>query len=135
MNQNLVRRAIENVVPTVVNSGLCISLATFQLPDGLTSGGFVSPAYSDVSGLINIPCTAPPLSTGSGFSADETKAQSEQSAHQEFHVWLAGWFPTARDVWRQGGRVVIDGTAYDLTGVEWDSQQQQTRVRAKDLTI
>lgn len=135
MNQGLIQRAIQQVMPTAVASGLFVSLATFQLPDGLTDSGFVSPNYVDVAGLVNIPCTAPPLSTGTGFSADEAKAQAEQTARQEFHVLLSGYFPAVDDVWRGEGRVVIDGLSRDILGVEHDSQSQMTRVKACNTTI
>ena len=135
MNQDLIRRAIQGVMPIVRNSGLLVSLATFQLPDGLTSGGFVSADYVDVAGLVNIPCTAPPLSFAMGFSAEEAKSQEEQQAKQEFHVLLDSYYPAIDDVWRGEGRIVIDGNPFDIVGHEHDSQLQMSRVKACNSTI
>lgn len=134
VNQNLSGRAIQGVMPIVRNSGLLVSLATFQVPDGLTDGGFVSPNYVDVAGLVDIACTAPPLSTGTGLSASEAKGVEKRDADQQFHVLLDSYYPAVDDVWRGGGRVVIDGTAYNLTGHERDSQKQMSRVRAENVT-
>jgi len=122
-------------MPIVRASGLLVSTATFQVPDGLTDGGFVSPNYVDVVGLVGIACTAPPMNVGVGFSADEKKTQEEREADQSFHILLDSFYPSANDVWRDEGRVVIDGIPYDLVGVEGDSQSQMTRVRACNATI
>lgn len=135
VNQNVVRNAILGVMPIVRASGLLVSLATFQVPDGLTDGGFASPNYADVAGLINIACTSAPRNTGVGFSADEKKMQGEREADQEFHIVLDDLYLAVNDVWRDGGRVVIDGIPYDLTGVEHPSQFQYTRVRACNASI
>lgn len=135
MNQNIVGNAILGVMPLVRASGLLVSLATFQIPDGLTDGGFVSPTYVDVAGLVDIACTAPPMNTGTGFSADEKKTQEEREADQSFHILLDGYYPAIDDVWRAAGRVVIDGNAFDITGHEHDSQGQMSRVRACNASI
>ena len=135
MNQDIIRKAILGVMDIVRDSGLLVSLATFQVPDGLTAGGFVSASYVDVPGLVNIACTAPPTNTGSGFSADEKKSQEEQEADQEFHILLDSWYPVVDDVWRAGGRVVVDGNAFDVVGHEHDSQFQMSRVRVRNATI
>jgi hypothetical protein len=122
-------------MPIVRGSGLLVSLATFQVPDGLTDGGFASETYVDVVGLVNIKCMASPLGTGSGFSANEKKEQEERESDQEFHIVLDDLYLAVNDVWRDGGRVVVDGIPYDLTGVEHPSQFQYTRVRACNASI
>ncbi len=135
MNQDLIHKAILGVMPIVRASGLLVSRATFQVPDGLTDGGFVSADYVDVAGLVGISCTRPPLNFGMGFSASETKTQEAQEGKQEFHIILDDLYLAADDVWRSGGRVVIDGTPFDLTGVEHPSQYQYTRIKAANATI
>ena len=135
MDQNLIRKAILGVMDIVRNSGLLVSLATFQVPDGLTAGGFVSASYVDVPGLVNIECTAPPLITGDGIGADEKKSQEEQESDQEFHILLDSYYAVVDDVWRAAGRVVVDGNAFDVVGHEHDSQFQMSRVRVRNATI
>ncbi len=135
MTQDLIRRAIEGVMPIVRNSGLLVSRATFQVPPDLTAGGFVSADYVDVIGLMDIKCMMSPLGTGTGFSASESKAQEEQQSNQEFHIVLDDFYPAVDDVWRNSGRVTVDGLALDVTGVEHPSQNQYTRVRAQNVTV
>lgn len=135
MSIDPIRAAIEAVMPAVRATGLLVSLATFQVPDGLTAGGFVSPNYVDVAGLVDIACTAPPVGIGTGFSANESKTQETQQAKQEFHVLLDSFYPAVNDVWRAEGRVVIDGNAWDVVGVEHDSQSEMTRVKVSNSTI
>ncbi len=121
---SIIQYAINRVMPLAKKTGLMISLATFQDENGVP-----------VTGLIDIQCQDAPLGTGEGFSVDEMKAQPQLLSKGERHVLLAGYYPTAEDVWRNGGDVVIDGTQYDILGAESDSQRQQTRVRAGKATI
>lgn len=144
MNQNAIQRAIRGVMPTVRASGLLVSLATFQAPRGATtedpagnmdSAGFPEYEYDDVPGLVDIPCTAPPMSTGDGsVSATESKGLQELMADAPEHVLLDGYYPTVQDGWRRGWRVMIDGIAWDLMGSESDSQYQMTRCFVRRLT-
>jgi hypothetical protein len=127
---------IASVMAAVRGTGLMRSLATFQNQTGGTGPtGFPLNTYTPVAGLINIACMDAPLGTGEGFSVDEGKAQPQILAHGERHILLDSYYPAAVDVWRNGGNIVIDGTAYDLLGVESDSQRTQTRVRAQVATI
>lgn len=144
MNQNLLGLAIKRVMPIVRKSGLLVSLATFQRPVGATTedpagnidnSGFPEYQYEDVPGLVDIPCTAPPMSTGDGsVSATEAKGLQELMADAPEHVLLDGYYPTIQDGWRNGWRVVIDGIAWDLMGSESDSQYQMTRCFVRRLT-
>src|SRR5262245_30048248 len=136
MNQDLIARAIQAVMPAVRESGLLVSLATFQLPDGLTDGGFVSSNYADIAGLVDIPCMVAPFGTSDTISnTNEQKGQEEQESKREFHAILDNYYPAAETAWRDGARIVIDGNPWDVIGVEFDSQHQMTRVRISNTTI
>lgn len=124
------------VMAQVRATGLLISRATFQDQTGGTGPtGFPLNTYTPVDGLIDIKCMDAPRDTGEGFSVDEGKAQPQILSRGERHILLDAYYPAAKDVWRNGGNVVIDGVTYDLLGVEPDSQRQETRVRAAVQTI
>lgn len=145
MNQNLIARAISQVMPSAIATGLFVSLATFQAPSGtFDAGGAPDGLYGDVPGLVNIPCTAPPPSEAR-VQATEVRALAEITAGELHHVLLNGYYPAVDLGWRDGWRVMLgdnDGTghmvrgfAYDLMGVESDSQSQMSRVQVKLSTI
>lgn len=143
MNQNSIQSAIAAVMPTVRATGLLVSLATFQRPVGATTAdpagnlddsGFPVGDYEDIVGLVSIPCTAPPLSTGEGISATETKGLQELMADAPRHVLLDDYYPTVQDGWKDGWRVLIDSLVYDLMGVESDSQAKMTRCYVRRLS-
>jgi hypothetical protein len=144
MNQDALQIGLAGVMPMVRASGLLVSLATFQKPAGATTddpagdlddSGFPIPSWDDVAGLVDIACTAPPFSfSDSSVAAKETKGMQELMADAPKHVLLDRRYPTAEDGWRNGWRIVIDGTPYDLMGVEGDSQGQMTRCFVRRLT-
>ncbi len=116
---------ISAVMAQARGTGLMISVATFQDESGVP-----------VTGLINIQCQDAPLNTGDrSFSVDEIKSQPQILSQGERHVLLNGYYPAAAAVWRNGGNVVIDSLTYDILGVESDSQETQTRVKAGNATI
>lgn len=141
MNQDFIRNAILDVMPAALATGLFVSLATFQGPtQTYDSAGAFAGTWTDISGLVNIPCTAPPKSTGD-ISATENRGAQEILAAEWLHVLLGGWYPELDAGWRGDStpagswRVLIDGTAYEVMGVESDSQMQMTRVMAKITTM
>jgi hypothetical protein len=118
------------VVPTVVAAGLCVSLCTIRMPDGLlVDAGQPSGTYVDVPGLVDIPCVAPPMNEAR-LQATEIKALEEIQAFSPKHVWLSGYFPQLDPGpgVEQGWIAVIDGNVYDIMGAEPDSQKQMTRM-------
>ena len=128
---------LSSVMPNLVaESGLFVSLATFQLPDGqFGSTGQPSGNFIDAPGLTNIPCTAPPFATGTAIQATEVKELEQILSLLLTHILLDGWYPAVEPVWRAGGKVLIDGVSYDILGVEDDSQHIMTRVRARITSI
>jgi len=140
MNQDFNQRAIAQVMPTAVATGLFVSLFTAQAPDGLLGPtGAPSGNYANVAGLVGIPCTAPPTSD-ERIQADEVRKLEEIIASELHHVLLDGYYPALDAGWRGQGtppgawQAVVDGVAYIIMGVESDSQNQMTRVQVRLAT-
>lgn len=145
MNQQMIQRAIQKVMPAAVATGLFVSLATFQssdpndFPDGFYSGN-----YQNIAGLVNLPCMAPPESEGS-IQATEVKALQDITSSELRHVLFETFYPQLDAGWREGWRVVIQepdgqggfepGAVYDVLGVESDSQSQMSRVRVRATSV
>lgn len=126
---------ISAVMLAVRATGLLVSLFTAQQPSGvLGATGAPDGVYSDVLGLVNIPCTAPP-NAEARIQATEVKALSEIAAAEMHHVLLDSWYPTLDEGWRGGWRCKVDGVTYDIMGVEGDSQSQMTRVSVRLVTV
>ena len=142
MNQAAITLAIQGVMPAAIATGLFVSSFTAQEPvPTIGPTGAVEFDYTDVAGLINIPCMAPPESTGS-ITATEVRALEEITASELHHVLLNGYYPTLDAGWRgensdgKGAWIaLIDGFQYEIAGVESDSQSQMTRVRVKLATV
>jgi hypothetical protein len=134
--------AIQNVMPTVTADLPWPSLCTFQEPvPTVGPTGAVEFDYVDVSGLIDIPCTAPPPSPAS-ITATEVRALEEITAAELHHVLLNAWYPQLDAGWRgeaadgKGAWIaLIDGVSYEISGVESDSQEQMTRMTCKLATV
>ena len=141
MNQAAITLAIAQVMPAAVESGLFVSLFTAQEPvPTIGPTGAVEFDYTDVAGLVNIPCMAPPESPGS-ITATEVLALEEITASELHHVLLNGYYPALDAGWRgensdgKGAWIArIDGFNYEISGVESDSQSVMTRVRVKLAT-
>ena len=135
MNQALIQRAIQRVMPAARATGLFVSRATFQSSDAADfPDGWFSGVYADIPGLVDIPCTAPPVSEAR-IQATEVKALQEITASELLHVLLNGWYPAIDAGWRRGWIILIDSIQYDLLGVESDSQSQMTRVSVRRVSI
>lgn len=132
MNSVLQTKAIPDVMPLARNSGLFVSLCTIQQPSGtLIDAGQPSGNYTNVAGIVNIPCTAPPEYTGERLSANQTRMQDDVQTFAPRHVLLSGFFPAIQVGVSQGWIAVIDGNVYTLLGAESDSQSQMTRLRVR----
>lgn len=129
MNQSIVYE-LAAVMPAAVATGLFVSLATFQQPDGnFGPSGAPSGVYIDVVGLVAIPCMDSVLSDAS-IQATEVKGLQDIMSQGLRHMLLNGYYPEATpdgqipSYWR----AIVDGVTYDILGVEHDSQQQMTRL-------
>lgn len=133
MNQSIAVD-IARVMPEVAASGLLTSLCTITVPPGdLDAGGAPDPAapYTDLTGHVDIPCTAAALSSGDSVQPTEVKTLSEILAKNMLHVLLGGYYPTIIADYR----AVVDGIVYDIVGVENDSQGVQTRLALELATV
>jgi hypothetical protein len=120
-------------MPAVLESGLMTSLCTITVPPAIfDAGGAPDPnaPYTVLEGHEDIPCTAPPLSTGDGTSQTEQKSMTQILAKSVLHVLLGGWYPAIICDYR----AVIDGNVYDITNVESDSKQKMTRMAVQAVT-
>lgn len=141
MNQAFIENAVAGVMAQSIATGLFVSLATFQAPSqDFDSAGAWDGTWSDIAGLVDIPCTAPPVSE-SRISATENRELSEIVASEWLHVMLDAYYPTLDEGWRGDGtpagawRILVDAKPYEIQGVESDSQSQMTRVTARVTTI
>jgi len=144
VNQSI-QLALSYPMDVVRASGLLSSLCTCQAPSGVfDDSGAPDGNYVDVSGLVNIPCTAPPPSDAR-IQATEVRALAEITAAELHHVLLDNYYPAIDLGWRGGWRLMlgdndgagnlINGFAYDIMGVESDSQEQLTRIEVKLETL
>ena len=133
MNQQLVD--FSKVMPLVVATGVLASICTIQSPSqtASASGQPNLGVWTNVSGLVNLPCMFAPLLPDSARTMiqDEIKNMEYTEEMTVFHVLLNGYYPQVLQVYR----AVIDGNPYDILGVESDSQKQMTRlaVRKREL--
>ena len=139
MNQSI-GVAIAEVMPAALSTGLFEqTTVTFQAPvqTALTGAGFPTGAYADVAGLTDLPAMASPTSIAR-LSGSTEKTIEKQTALNMSHVLLGGYYPAAEACWRAGGRAIIGGLLYennDILVVESDSQQTQTRMGVRVVTI
>lgn len=118
---------IAAVMPQARDTGLFVSLCTIQQPSGVFGpSGAPDGLWVDVTGLVEIPCTAPPISEAR-LQSTEVKALAEIMSRNILHVLLNGFYAPVSPAWR----AVIDGTAYDILGTEHDSQSQMTRMEVQ----
>jgi len=138
------RAQINSVMPQVIASGLLVSLATIQQPDGLfgPTGG-PSGNYVDVTGLVAIACIGAPLSD-SNISATELKGLDEIESKRLRHVALNACYMDTVFTLPDGStvegiqanwRALINGVTYDIMGAERDSQSTQTRLSLQLVDI
>ncbi len=135
MNQQI-SYELDAIMPAVIDTGLLVSLFTAQEPSTVLGGtGAATGTYADVAGLVGIACTAPPYAFGdAAIRATEMKTLSEIESAGFLHVLLDSIYPALDAGWRGGWRAVIDGTDYDIMGVEHDSQGKMTRVSVRLVT-
>ena len=141
MNQAFIHNALAGVMPAALATGLFVSLATFQAPSqDFDAAGAWDGTWSDVVGLVDLPCTAPPPSDNR-IQATENRALEEIASSEWHHVLLNAWYPSLDEGWRGDGtppgswRILIDGYPYEISGVESDSQMRMTRITARLTTV
>ena len=136
MNQGLAYE-VEQVMPQAVQTSLFVSLCTFQQPDGIYGpSGAPSGTFVNVSGLVDIACMDS-VPSEMRVQATEVRDLAEIMATGQRHMLLDGYYPEATPDGQipTNWRAVVDGVAYDILGVEHDSQNTQTRLEMKIVVI
>ena len=133
MNQSLAD-TIAGVIDLASDPEIAVftSLCTIQSPNetlGPSGQPLLSP-WANVAGMVDIPCTAPPLNSVR-LSASEKKSLAEILSETFLHVLLSGYYPAIQTRWR----AVVDGTAWDILGVESDSQKSMTRMEVRIASL
>jgi len=102
------------------------SLATIQAVT-LTQDSYGEPAeaWANLAGHVDIPCAIAPASARERASASMTVAETTHT------TILAGEYLTVTPV----HRAVVDGTVYDIVGVERDSHSTMTRLRLRIVSV
>ncbi len=133
MNQDL-QYEINAAMPAVIGSGIFTSLITIQAPDALSSDGAPAGTYTNVPNHVDIPCANQPAASAS-VDVTEIKALMDIMSKGCKHVLLSGYYPAIELGWRAGWRGILDGVAYDILGAESDSQNIQTRMELRLVTL
>ena len=118
-----------------IATGRFVSLCTIQKPDGLYgTSGAPSGRFTNVDGLVDIPCTAPPPSNAS-LQSTEVRALSDIMASELKHVLLNGYYPALEAGKSAGWVALLDGVPYFIMGAESDSQGTQTRMEVRHSIV
>lgn len=136
MNQQL-SYEVQSVMPQAVATGLFSALCTIQQPGTMRgSTGNLLGDYSDVAGLVAIPCvdSVPYIVR---IQATEVKQRWQILGRGERHILLNGYYPESTPDGQipTNWRAVVDGVIYDILGVEHDSQKTQTRLELQLVTL
>lgn len=126
--------AVEQVMPEALATGLFVSRCTIQAPtNALDVAGQpnLASGFANVSGMVGIRCLAPPSSFSDMMHADEPKLPAQVSAVNRLHILLEGYYPAILERYR----AVVDGVAYDILGVDSDSQGQMTRLEVQVVSL
>lgn len=138
MNQQLIQTSA--VMPLARATGLFVSLATVQqatnTQDALGQVDLTNTGFATIAGCSLIPCMRAPYSINNP-KADEKESPTMVESMNEFHVLLNDWYPQIPEADASTGdlRVILDGVAHIICGVESDSQFTQTRLRCKQEAV
>lgn len=144
VNQSL-QYEIDAVMPETNYAGYFTSLCTIQAPNGtINPDGTPSGGYSNVAGLVDIPCRSAVPSTAR-VQATEVRELQEILSKGLRHILLNQCFTGAPAIdggnenqagWSGLGYVaVVDGVTYEILGAENDSAAQMTRLELQLATV
>ena len=134
------------VIAAPFDAGVAVSTITVKAPDpnSVTDTGASNDGFTNVSGLVNIPCMDAPDNTGSSLSATENNLVSMIESQALRHVLLNGYYSqlSPQTNWGNIGWIaIVTNTVtgmvqtYDIRGAEADSHQSQTRLCLRTRTI
>lgn len=120
------------VTVEAAKAGQFPNLCTIQdIPGTYDTIGAPTMTFTNVTGLVNIPCKSAPPSKSSLAGSAEMRMEDRTSEKQERHVVLNGYYPAI--VKRM--RAVIDGQPWNIMGVESDSFETVTRLYVQEYTV
>ena len=85
--------------------------------------------WRDKAGHIDLPCTIAPVELQIRDKGEKKKEYGTYVVASH-HVTIAGDYPLIQEKMR----AVVNGTAYDILLVEWDSQSETTRLACRLVT-
>jgi hypothetical protein len=128
-------RELKQVMPEAAKTGLFVSFCTIQQPDGnVGPSGAPSNVFVNVIGLVNIACIDA-VPSQLRIQATELRTLADIMSKSLRHVLLNGYFPQLLAGQQQGWRAIVDGVTYTLMGVEFDSQNTQSRLHLELATV
>lgn len=131
MNQTLIYD-FDQVIPLTAEAGLFPSLCTIQaVPGTVNAMGVPIMTFSDVSGLVNIPCHSAPQSNTNLKGSSEDRLPDRTDETQERHVLLDGYFAAIQI----NMRAVIDGQAWNIIGIDSDFLYKMTRLLVQSYKV
>ena len=131
-----IQQNVKRVMSEAIKEGTFVSLCTIKQPDNVfTDSGFPSGNFVNMAGLVNIPCMKAPQSM-LRIGANEVKAVVGNESIEPSHVLLNGYYPAIPQVTnsRPALQAIVDGIAYEVMGVEHDSQFQMSRLTVRVAT-
>jgi len=96
-----------------------------SLTETIDDHGHATKTYTDVPGLVDIDCQLKPA------RADEVRTTDLVVGHNAFRAALLGYHPTITTAMQ----AVVDGTTYNILGVEHDSQHALTYLTVEKVTL
>ncbi len=102
--------------------GLCTIQSRVQTQDAIT--GEVTITWANLAGHVSLPCSHGPT------KGEEVKRADQTYVVSNYTLALAGNYPTINETMQ----AVVDGTAYEILLVQWDSHGMKTRLLCRRVT-
>ena len=96
----------------------------------IAESGAEVPSWSDVVGLIDLPCSVSPLSPNSPTGMMEYRRLDMTVTHATHHIALQALYPAITT----SMRAVVDTVAYNILAIEKDSHDTMTRLKVELVT-
>lgn len=119
MEQGTLVRAgwLTRLAPTFFASTATVQRATITQ----SSTGAEVRTWGTLAGHAGLACRIAPA------TANEVRSQTQIFAEYTHTVVIAGYYATVTEL----DRVVVDGSTYEIVGVEFDGNDQMTRLRVR----
>ncbi len=108
---------LTRLAPTFFASTATVQRATVTQ----SSTGAEVRSWATLSGHSGLRCRIAPA------TANEVRSQTQVFAEYTHTVVIAGYYATVTEL----DRVVVDGSTYEIVGVEFDGNDQMTRLRVR----